>query len=98
MRLFQKLVFKQEISANLQSIIGKDQFAYRTESNTAMAIIKCQHQWLKWLEDEEVDFVRVISFDFSKAFDLVPHDIVCEKLKKTCLNPYTTNWIIGFFN
>ena len=96
MRLFQKLVFKQEISANLQSIIGKDQFAYRTESNTTMAIIKCQHQWLKWLEDEEVDFVRVISFDFSKAFDSVPHDIVCEKLKRTCLNPYTTNWIIDF--
>ena len=27
--------------------------------NIPMAIIKCQHQWLKWLEDEEVDFVRV---------------------------------------
>ena len=96
MRLFEKLVFKQEISANLKSIIGKDQFAYRTGSNTTMAIIKCQHQWLKWLEDEEVDFVRVISFDFSKAFDSVPHDILCEKLKRTCLNPYITNWIIDF--
>ena len=87
---------KQEISANLKSIIGKDQFAYRTGSNTTMAIIKCQHQWLKWLEDKEVDFVRVISFDFSKAFDSVPHDILCEKLKRTCLNPYITNWIIDF--
>ena len=96
MQLFEKLVFKQEISANLKSIIGKDQFAYRTGSNTTMAIIKCQHQWLKWLEDEEVDFVRVISFDFSKAFDSVPHNILCEKLKRTCLNPYITNWIIDF--
>ena len=57
MRLFEKLVFKQEISVNLKSIIGKDQFACRTGSTTTMAIIKCQHQWLKWLEDEEVDFV-----------------------------------------
>ena len=72
MRIFEKLVFKQEISAKLKSIIGKDQFAYRTGSNTTMAIIKCQHQRLKWLEDEDVDFIRVISFDLSKAFDSVP--------------------------
>ena len=96
MRIFEKLVFKQEISAKLKSIIGKDQFAYRTGSNTTMVIIKCQHQWLKWLEDEDNDFIRVISFDFSKAFDSVPHGILCEKLKQTCLNSYIINWIIDF--
>ena len=35
-------------------------------------------------------------FDLSKAFDTVPHDIVCEKLKATDLNPYIINWIINF--
>ena len=53
-RIFEKLVFKQEISAKLKSIIRKDQFAYRTESDTTMAIIECQHQWLKWLEEFHV--------------------------------------------
>ena len=58
MPLFEKLVFKQETSGKLKSIIGKGQFAYRTvKSYTTTAIIKCQHQWLKWLKDEEVDFV-----------------------------------------
>ena len=96
MQIFEKLVFKQETSAKLKSIIGKDQFAYRTGLNTTMAIVECQHQWLKWLEDEDVDFIRVISFDFSKAFDSVLHDILCEKLKQTCLNPYIITWIIDF--
>ena len=48
------------------------------------------------MEDEDVDFIRVISFNFSQAFDSVPHDILCEKLKQTCLNPYIINWIIDF--
>ena len=36
---------------------------------------------------------RVISFDFSKAFD-VPHDILFKKIKKIPINPYITNWLI----
>ena len=94
MRLFEKMVFKQEISAVAKSVIGRDQFAYKEGTNTTTALIKCQYYWLKWL-DEDADFVRVMSFDFSKAFDSVPHDIVCEKLKSTSINPYIINWIIS---
>jgi sarcosine oxidase/L-pipecolate oxidase len=37
--------------------------------------------------------VRVFSFDFTKAFDTVPHDILCNKLKTLPINPYIINWI-----
>ena len=87
MRLFEKMVFKQDISAVAKSLIGRDQFAYKEGTNTTTARIKCQHHWLKWL-GEDADFVRVMSFDFSKAFDSVPHDIICEKLKSTSINSY----------
>ena len=40
--------------------------------------------------------MRVLSFDFSKAFDTVSHKIIIEKLKSTKLNPYIINWIISF--
>ena len=61
-----------------------------------MALIKCQHTWLKWL-DKDVKYVRVLSFDFSKAFDHVQHDLLFEKVKKiTYINPYVVNWIISF--
>jgi hypothetical protein len=97
MRLFEKLVFKLEISSHTKTITGNDQFAYKGGTNTTTALIKCLYHWLKWLEDEDVDFVRIISFDFSKAFDSAPHNIVCEKLKSTNLNPYIINYsIINF--
>ncbi|CAB3995474.1 Hypothetical predicted protein [Paramuricea clavata] len=37
-------------------------------TNTTDALIMCLHHWLKWL-DEGADSVRVISFDYKKAFD-----------------------------
>ena len=37
------------------------------------------------------------SFDFSKAFDSVSHNILCSKLKQVSTNPYSVNWLISFF-
>ena len=53
--------------------------------------------WLKSL-DEGGKSVRVNSFDFSKAFDSVPHDILFNKIKKIPINPYVINWMIDFLN
>ena len=97
MRIFERVVYKQEISTTLQSSIGLNQFAFKKGHNTTMALLKCQHYWLKWL-DKDADFVRVYSFDFSKAFDFVSHQIVCNKLKLYNITPYVINWIISFLN
>ena len=96
-RLFEKLILKFELFDVLKSLIGPDQFAYKEDSNTTMALVKSQHYWLKWL-DRNADFVRVLSFDFSKAFDTVPHCILSDKLKTTDINPYVINWILDFLN
>ena len=91
MRLFERVVYKQEIASAFKSVIGRDQFAYKEGTNTTDALIMCLHHWLKWL-DEGADSVRVISFDYKKAFDSVSHNIICEKLKTLEINPYTINW------
>ena len=62
-----------------------------------MALIKCQHTWLKWL-DGNANFVRIFSFDFSKAFDSVSHYILCSKLEQVNINPYIINWLISFLD
>ena len=64
MIIFERVIYKQEISTTLQSSIGPSQLVYKRRQNTTMAILKCQHYWLKWL-DKDVDFVKVYSSDFS---------------------------------
>ena len=86
MRLFERCVYQSELLYASKSI-NQDQFAYKKCLNSTMALIKCQYKWLKWL-DNDATFVRVFSFDFRKAFDNVPHYILCLKLKSLSINPY----------
>ena len=60
MRHFKCMVLGQELSTDLNSTIGSDQFAYRKGLNLTTALIICHHNWLKWLE-EDMDFVPSVS-------------------------------------
>ena len=93
--LFKRCVYKTEFAPVIRHKIGPDQFAHKEGHNSTMALIKSQHTWLNWL-DKDAKYVRVLSFDFSKAFDHVPHDLLFEKVKKLPINPYVGNWIICF--
>lgn len=61
---------------------------YKEHCNTTMALVACQHNCLGWLDDD-VDFVRVLSSDFSKAFDALSKNSLFEKLRYTNLNPFS---------
>ena len=47
---------------------------------------------------QKASSVRIMSFDFSKVFDSVTHNIVSNKLKALRINPYVHNWIISFLS
>ena len=48
MRLFERVVVKQELSPVLKSAIGPDEFAYKEGCN---ALLICHHHWLKWQDN-----------------------------------------------
>ena len=51
MRLFERLVYRKELSTVCANHIDLDQFAYRKGHNSTMALLKSQHNWLKWLDE-----------------------------------------------
>ena len=96
MRLFERLILDFELRKAVSRFIHSDQFAYKKDCGTETALLRNQHFWMRWL-DGHSNFVRVLSFDFSKAFDSVSHRVVTDKLKKVPdINPYIVNWVIDF--
>ena len=58
MRRFERLAHRFELPSIYNDYVYLDQFAYREGHNSTMALIKCQHTWLKWL-DGNADFVII---------------------------------------
>ena len=53
------------------------------------------HQWTK-ATDGTGTSVRVFVLDYKKAFDLIDHTILINKLYKYKINPFVVNWICDF--
>ena len=97
MRLFDRLILDFELRKPVSCFIHSDQFAYKKDCGTETVLLYNQHFWLRWL-DGHSNFVRVLSYDFSKPFDSVPNRVVTDKLKKLPdINPHIVNWVIDFF-
>ena len=78
MRLFERCVYKTELAPAIRHKTGPDQFAYKEGHNSTMALIKCQHTWLEWL-DKEAKYVRVLSFEHLTMC----HTVCCLKKLKS---------------
>jgi len=57
-----------------------DQFAFRITGSITTALVYLTHHVTKLLESN--NYVRCLMIDFSKAFDIVGHAIIVEKLSK----------------
>ena len=77
---------------------GDDQFGFRPKSSTTCALI-CLHDHItKCLEMQNVMGVQVISYDFSKAFDKLRHDIIVKRLIECGLPESLICWISSYLD
>ncbi len=71
-----------------------DQFAFRPTGSTTAAVIANLECITTMLRTEP--FVRVVSLDFSKAFDTVRHSTLLSKLANLRLPDEAYNWIVEY--
>ena len=95
-RCFEKIVHHKFSKQAFEENLGLTQYAYRERCNCTDALINPQYNCLKALNDRECRYVRLFAMDFAKAFDIVRHSILSDKLRALDLNPYITNWYLSF--
>ena len=75
--------------------IDSKQFGTIPQSSTTHALISMIHTWNKQT-DGNGSAVRVVLFDFKKAFDLIDHSILVEKLMTFDIPHSIIKWIVDF--
>ena len=79
-KLIEKRIHKQLMSfLNSYSLLHKQQSGFREDLSTESALILMIDSWLKAINDGK--FVGCQMVDFRKAFDLVDHNVLLQKLR-----------------
>ena len=76
-------------------LIDSKQFGTVPDSCTTYALISMLHTWNKDT-DGNGSTTRVMTFDFRKAFDLIDHNILSDKLTKYNIPRSVMLWILDF--
>ncbi|MEL6989884.1 MAG: reverse transcriptase domain-containing protein, partial [Bacteroidota bacterium] len=95
-RLLERLIVKKFVANAVAKVLHRDQFAFRKGCSTEHALLKIQHIIGKFLDQKECRYVRTFLVDFSKAFDLVNHKLLLEKVCNLDIPAYIYNWLKDF--
>ena len=91
----EEFVVAEHLRPSILKKIGDNQFGAIPASSTTYALISMMHSWTKHT-DGTGSTVRVVLFDYRKAFDLVDHTLLVRKLLALDLPVGVSFWIIDF--
>lgn len=79
-----------------ENSLYSDQYAFRPSGSTSAALIAITHHLLETVNCEP--YARMISLDFSKAFDTVRHNYLAEQLASMLIPDFVYNWVLSLLS
>ena len=95
-KVAEKYVVQDYVKPSVMQKIDPNQFGtVHNSSFTTHALISMLDAWYRGTDGNGA-IARVVLFDFKKAFDLIDHHILCEKLLHYDLPSWVIHWIKSF--
>jgi len=92
-KLFELIIY-DSIYESCTKIISKFQHGFMKKRSTVTNLLECQSHYIKSMESGyQTD---VIYTDFSKAFDLLPHNVITLKLRNAGFPEYLISWFNSY--
>ena len=94
-KLAEDFVVSSHFGPAVLEAIDPDQFGEIPKSSTTQALASMLHQWLE-ATDSTGAAVRVVLFDYRKAFDLIDHGILVQKIQSLSIPRGVAQWVFNF--
>ena len=96
-KVAEECVVVDYVKSAVLNVLDPSQYGAVPKSSTTQALIHMLHHWTKGCDGNGAT-VTVTLYDYKKAFDLIDHRILVNKLCKLDLPTEIINWIIDFLS
>jgi hypothetical protein len=96
-KVAEELVVENYVKPAVLKKIDSNQYGAIPNSSTTIALLNMLQSWNK-ATDGNGAAVRVLLLDFKKAFNLIDHHLLVEKLRLSDIPKWVLNWIVDFLS
>jgi hypothetical protein len=96
-KVAEEFVVENYVKPAVLKKIDSNQYVAIPNSTTTIALLSMLQSWNK-ATDGNGAAVRVLLLDFKKAFDLIDHHLLVEKLRLFDIPKWVLNWIVDFLS
>ena len=94
-KMAEEFVIEKFVGPAMLKHIDPNQFGGIPRSSSTIALISMLHNWAG-ATDGSGNSVRVLLVDYRKAFDLIDHSILINKIRLLPIPNFVINWLISF--
>ena len=95
--ILEKLILNS-VKDQLMESYDAQQFGFRTHSSTLCALTSLNESLTRYLDNSNTSGAMIISYDYSKAFDMLRHDLILKRLTECKLPSKFIRWVTNYLS